>query len=337
MFPLKHRCLLTIALEKITMALFVVSRVWKLEVGSAKRKQELERIVRAGPVIERRKRARALASVVKPRGLRCVQIAVALERFDIQEVTELIRMTTVVGRDVRAEIVSSPQDNASVIVGVEAGACDHVQDSAEAVAEFGGESSSNDVYRLNKFRCKPGREQLVWVVEERDSIDKRVQRELVAAQVNEVIVTPYGARDEWSHHVSELHAPRCWHHLDLISLNRGGCSRFRIEQLCNCLDGHFLIERSKRREFEIDALGSSRCEREREFFPVKTGRGDADCVAARTQSGEGKESGFVGLGSARGFQELPFKFDGRDDWLMGAAAHDRPPNSLLGEHRRAEH
>ena len=75
-----------------------------------------------------------------------------------------------------------------MLTGVEAGARDHVEDAAEAIAKLCGKAARDDVDRLNHVGRETGREQLVRVVVERHAVDERVQGQLVAAQVHEVVM-----------------------------------------------------------------------------------------------------------------------------------------------------
>ena len=48
------------------------------------------------------------------------------------------------------------------------------------------------------------------IVEEGNAVDEVVQRELVASQVHEVVVTSHRARHKWRNDVSELNLSPGW-------------------------------------------------------------------------------------------------------------------------------
>src|SRR3954468_17745371 len=68
------------------------------------------------------------------------------------------------------------------------GASGDVEDASEAVPELGRKSAGDHVHRFEDLRADAGREMLVGVIKERDAINKLVQRQLVAPQMDEVVM-----------------------------------------------------------------------------------------------------------------------------------------------------
>src|SRR5215468_1579234 len=106
-----------------------------------------------------------------------VQEPSALECLRVNIVAEALSVAAVIKCGIVSLETACPERHAAVIVRVEAGARDDIEDAAEAVAELRRESAGDHVDRWDHIGREAWRKQLVRVVEKRPPFNKRIKRE----------------------------------------------------------------------------------------------------------------------------------------------------------------
>ena len=152
MVPQRHRCLLAIALKKITTTDFIFSRVWQLKVCSISSQQQFEKVIISITVIELNEAAKSFSKIMEELWFRSIQESFVFKSLGVKELSKTIRVTAVVETEVIAQVSSCANTDAARIVCVEAGTGHDVQNPTKTIPKFRRESPRNHIYGLDYFR-----------------------------------------------------------------------------------------------------------------------------------------------------------------------------------------
>src|SRR6266851_6678373 len=156
----------------------VIGNIGLLKIRAGAHQQELNRVIVSGAPVKLRRGARAFTKIKELLRLGRIQVAAGGEAVH----EEVVARSSCLPAVVRVEVVIIYSSAAEIHVPVsgELGAgsrCD-VQHAAETVAVFGRKSAGHQVHGFENLRAHAGRKLRLYVIQEGDSIDELVQREL---------------------------------------------------------------------------------------------------------------------------------------------------------------
>src|SRR5205085_9436058 len=193
--PGKDCGLLAKSAGRVASRLLVLQNIGLLEVGSAANQQQLQVVFAALPV-QLHGAAQAPAEIMQLFWLGRIQISAGCKAIGEKIIANSPGLPAIVGVQVMViEGCAAIVQQAMAAHGAPRARCD-IEYAAKTVAIFGRESAGQQIHRLKNLRADPRTELWLGVIEKRDSIDEFVQRKLIAAHIDKVVVALAGAGHE---------------------------------------------------------------------------------------------------------------------------------------------
>src|SRR6266404_6599118 len=152
----------------------IVGDIRLLEIGTGAHQQQPDGVILSCAPVELRGGTGAFAKIEEFLGLRGIEVAARCEAVDEEIVAEPTGLAAIVSIEIEIIDGSTAEIHVPVAAKLRAGACGDIENSAKAIAEFGGESAGHKVDGFEDLGADSGRELRLGIIQEGYAVNELV-------------------------------------------------------------------------------------------------------------------------------------------------------------------